>query len=158
MSLLGQRVESVFTHSCGAAIGMHMAYSAWCTLHMTWIRIYSRFTYSQTVHNTKGTRAHTQTGEIWIEYRRDLFGSSFYVFNMQGQGRPVRPSDSTLEPTCWPLQDSLSLQSFCARINLPFIAPPTCTAYTIAPLLHDACAIYDPPPTPLLYAMHHACW
>jgi len=35
------------------------------------------------------------------------------------------------------------------------LTPPTCTAYPIAILLHDYCVIYDPPPTPLLYAIHH---
>jgi len=38
-------------------------------------------------------------------------------------------------------------QSFC-------IAPPTCTAHAITILLYDYCAIYDAPPTPLLYAIH----
>jgi len=40
-------------------------------------------------------------------------------------------------------------------VHHPCIAPPTCRAYPIAILLHDYCAIYDPPPTPLLYAIHH---
>jgi len=31
----------------------------------------------------------------------------------------------------------------------------TCKAYPIAILLHDHCAIYAPPATPLLYAIHH---
>jgi len=35
------------------------------------------------------------------------------------------------------------------------LLPPTCKAYPIAILLHDYCAIYDPSPTPLLYAIHH---
>ena len=35
------------------------------------------------------------------------------------------------------------------------LLPPTCKAYPIAILLHDFCAIYDPPPTPLLYAIRH---
>ena len=33
--------------------------------------------------------------------------------------------------------------------------PTTCKAYPTALLLHDCCAIYDPPSTPLLYAIHH---
>jgi len=33
--------------------------------------------------------------------------------------------------------------------------PPTCTDRTIAILLHVYCAIYDAPPTPLVYAIHH---
>jgi len=37
-------------------------------------------------------------------------------------------------------------------LSLP---PPTCIARTIAMLLHVYCAIYDAPPTPLLYAIHH---
>jgi len=32
---------------------------------------------------------------------------------------------------------------------------PTCKAYPAAILLHDHCAIYAPPPTPPLYAIHH---
>ena len=33
--------------------------------------------------------------------------------------------------------------------------PPICTARTIAMLLHVHCAIYDAPPTLLVYAIHH---
>jgi len=33
--------------------------------------------------------------------------------------------------------------------------PPPCIARTIAVLVHVYCAIYDPPPTPLVYAIHH---
>ena len=33
--------------------------------------------------------------------------------------------------------------------------PPARIAHTIALLLHDYCALYDPPSTPLLYAIHH---
>jgi len=32
---------------------------------------------------------------------------------------------------------------------------PTCNAHTIAIRLRDYCAIYDPHPTPLVYAIHH---
>ena len=35
------------------------------------------------------------------------------------------------------------------------LPPPTCIACTIAILLHIYCAIYDAPPTPLLYAIHY---
>jgi len=53
-------------------------------------------------------------------------------------------------------QDIVSLQSFIVGVNHPFIAPPsTCKAYPIAILLHDHCAIYALPPTPLSYAIHH---
>ena len=41
------------------------------------------------------------------------------------------------------------------RVNHPFIAPLTCKDYPIAILLHDFCAIYARPPTPLCYATHH---
>ena len=34
------------------------------------------------------------------------------------------------------------------------LSSPTCKAYPIAILLHDHCAIYAPPPTPLLYGIH----
>jgi len=55
----------------------------------------------------------------------------------------------------WPLHDIVSLRGFCARVNHPFIPPPTCIARTIAILLHVHCAIYDALPTPLVYAIHH---
>jgi len=35
------------------------------------------------------------------------------------------------------------------------LAPPSCKAYPIAIQLHDHRAIYAPPPTPPLYAVHH---
>jgi len=34
------------------------------------------------------------------------------------------------------------------------LPPPTCNAYSIAIRVHNVCAIYDPPPTPLVYAIH----
>jgi len=37
-------------------------------------------------------------------------------------------------------------------LSLP---PPTCKAYPIAILLNDYCAIYNPPTTPLVYAIPH---
>jgi len=36
------------------------------------------------------------------------------------------------------------------------LLPLTCKAYAIAIQSHDYCAVFDPPPTPLVYAMHHA--
>jgi len=39
-----------------------------------------------------------------------------------------------VRPPPWPLQDILSLIGFCARIDHPFIAPPTCVAHTVARL------------------------
>jgi len=37
-----------------------------------------------------------------------------------------------------------------------FLPLPICIAHTVAILLHDyCCAIYDRPPTPRLYAIHH---
>jgi len=41
------------------------------------------------------------------------------------------------------------------RANHRFIILPSCKAYPIAILLHDHCAIYAVPSTPLLYAIHH---
>ena len=55
----------------------------------------------------------------------------------------------------WPLQDIRSLQRFCERANHHCIAPPTCTAHTVAIVLHDYCARYAPPSTLPLYALHH---
>jgi len=48
----------------------------------------------------------------------------------------------------WPLQDIRSLHSFHALVNHPFIALSICIAHTIVILLHDQCAVYDPPPDP----------
>jgi len=36
-----------------------------------------------------------------------------------------------------------------------FTPPPTRISHTIALLSHDYCAMYDPPPTPRVYAMHY---
>ena len=56
----------------------------------------------------------------------------------------------------WRLQNRVLLRDLYARIHQLFIAPPpTRIAYTIGLLLHDNCAIYDPPPTPLVYSIHH---
>jgi len=60
-----------------------------------------------------------------------------------------------LEPGNWPLQDILSRLGFCARINHPLIAPPTCIAHTVAILLQCDCAIFDPLPTPRFHAIHY---
>jgi len=35
------------------------------------------------------------------------------------------------------------------------LLPPTCITYTIAILLHDCWAMYDPPSTSLVYTTHH---
>jgi len=40
--VLTLRVEYIFTYSCGATTSIRIAYSAWLTLYMTWIRTYSR--------------------------------------------------------------------------------------------------------------------
>jgi len=56
----------------------------------------------------------------------------------------------------WPVQDIPSLQSFLALVNHPFIAPSIYIAHAIAAIpLHDECAICEPPPDPLVYAVHH---
>jgi len=55
--------------------------------------------------------------------------------------------------SAWPLQDILSLLGFCARINHPFIAPPTCIAHTVAIRLRCYCAIFAPLPTPHFHAI-----
>jgi len=47
---------------------------------------------------------------------------------------------------------------FNAFVNEPIIIllpPSTCNAHTVAIVLHDCCARYAPPPTPLLYAAHY---
>ena len=47
----------------------------------------------------------------------------------------------------------LFLRGFCTRMQHAEIPPPTCIGHTVALLLYGYCAIYDPPPTPLLYAI-----
>jgi len=39
--------------------------------------------------------------------------------------------------------------------NIVMFPPPTCIGQTVALLLHDYWAVYEPPPTSLLYALHH---
>jgi len=46
-------------------------------------------------------------------------------------------------------------EAFVHELTIRLLPPPTCIARTIAILLHVYCAIYDAPPTPLLYATHH---
>jgi len=55
----------------------------------------------------------------------------------------------------WPLHDILLRLCFCARINHPFIAPPTCIAHTVAILLQYYRATFHPLPTPRFHVMHH---
>jgi len=52
-------------------------------------------------------------------------------------------------------RDCFSLYSFIVGVSSLYLPPPTCTAYPIAILLHDYCAIYAPPSTLSLYAIHH---
>jgi len=47
------------------------------------------------------------------------------------------------------------VEAFVHESVIAFSPPTTCIAHTIAVLLHDYCAIYDTPPTPLVYAIHH---
>jgi len=62
---------------------------------------------------------------------------------------------------CETLESYLAFTRYCFTSKLyceslsSFYPPPTCKAYPIAILLHDHCAIYAPPLTPLLYAIHH---
>jgi len=65
---------------------------------------------------------------------------------------PVHLASRTLT---WPSHDIRSLQRFCGRANHYFTHPPNCDAHTAATVLHDYCAIYDTPPTPLVYAVQH---
>jgi len=46
----------------------------------------------------------------------------------------------------------------CTNWSSFYCPPPTRIAHTIALLLHYFCAVYDPPPTPLVYAIHHTIW
>ena len=46
-------------------------------------------------------------------------------------------------------------EAFVRESIILLLPPPTCTARTIAMLLHIYCAIYDAPATPHLYAMHN---
>jgi len=54
-----------------------------------------------------------------------------------------------------PYKISFQFKALLWESNHPFIAPPTCKANPIAILLRAHFAIYAPPPTPLLYAIHH---
>jgi len=47
------------------------------------------------------------------------------------------------------------MKAFVHESIILLLPPPTCIACTIAILLHVYCAIYDAPPTPLLYAIHY---
>jgi len=55
----------------------------------------------------------------------------------------------------WPLQDILLLLDFCERASYHYFGPFICNAHTVAIVLRDYCARYAPPPTPLLYTLHH---
>jgi len=46
------------------------------------------------------------------------------------------------------------LAAFAHESTVFYCLPPICIAHTSAILLHDYCAIYDTPSTPLLYAIH----
>jgi len=67
----------------------------------------------------------------------------------------AKETDSHGRTAAWPLQGIRSIESFRALVHHPFIAPSICIAHTMAMLLHDSCAMYDPHPTPLVYAIHH---
>jgi len=61
---------------------------------------------------------------------------------------------NTTKPASWRSQDIVLLRGLCARSN-SLLSPPTRIAHTIALLSHDYCAIFDPPPTPHVYAIQH---
>jgi len=46
-------------------------------------------------------------------------------------------------------------RTYCGSQSALYGLPPTCNAYPIAILLQAYCAIYAPPPTLLVYAIHH---
>jgi len=48
----------------------------------------------------------------------------------------------------WPLQDSVSLRSFCTRANHHFLAPPHLHCPHYCNVIARDCAIYDPPQSP----------
>ena len=94
----------------------------------------------------------------------DSYESRFFVFLLcktcVGDGRPAGspPPVASPPPHPWPLHDIVLLRSFCARINHPFIAPPTCIARTIAMLLHVYRAIYDAPRPPICMPCTISYW
>jgi len=47
------------------------------------------------------------------------------------------------------------IKAFMHERIIPFLPLSFCIAHTMAILLHGCCAIYDPLPTTLLYAIHH---
>jgi len=46
-------------------------------------------------------------------------------------------------------------KTFMHESIIRLLPPPTCTACTIAMLLYVYSAVYDAPPTPSLYTIHH---
>jgi len=56
---------------------------------------------------------------------------------------------------CNPYKRFVHFESFVHESIVLLFLPPTCIAHTVAILLHDYRAIYDPPSTSLLYAIHH---
>ena len=48
-----------------------------------------------------------------------------------------------------------TLRLLCTNQSSVYCPPPTCIPRTIAILLHVYSAVYDAPPTHLLYAIHH---
>jgi len=55
----------------------------------------------------------------------------------------------------WSLQDIVSFKAFVHERIIPVLPLPIRISHTIPILLHDGCAIYDPPAPPLLYTIHH---
>jgi len=62
-----------------------------------------------------------------------------------GQGEATSQHSHRGPVVSWRLQDIVLLEGLCARIIPLLLPPPIRVAHTIALLLHDCCAIYDPP-------------
>jgi len=97
------------------------------------------------------------------EKLRDTYGKLVYLLQASPTHHPPHTDDSHEQVTGAPSAGAQQLSlykilfHFKAVLWSPssFDHPPTCNAYHIAILLHAHCAIYAPPPTLPLYAIHH---
>jgi len=68
--------------------------------------------------------------------------------------RATASSSPAGDITTYPLPKKNYFEAFVHELIVRLLPPPTCIALTIAILLHVHCALYDAPPTPLVYTIH----
>jgi len=88
-----------------------------------------------------------------------------YIWPHSSEGGLLESSLGSVEvgsPTQRSCHSALSLykifvhfEAFMHESIIRVLPSPTCIAHNSAILLHDHCAIYDPPRPPLAYAIHH---